>query len=218
MLIITVASLQLLALLLLRHALYLTNGDGEDDAYTFFSVSETSNFFSPLQFYYICVLIIVHFYVHWQLLLLRAVGFLLPCYIMAWAISILQRRRQRQVCAKELVYYASHLQNFSNLLVFVLQNVPENLKLLLFDPLLFLTGSCSACSNWSCIYAAGSTRSEPPVYHCSRACSDASSRATPITMFLYGVLTGIININFNLNLFYRIPPFFPPSFFFKNYQ
>ena len=47
MLIITVASLQLLALLLLRHALYLTNGDGEDDAYTFFSVSETSNFFPP---------------------------------------------------------------------------------------------------------------------------------------------------------------------------
>lgn len=33
----------------------------------------------------------------WQLFLLRAAGFLLPCYIMAWAISILQRRRQRQV-------------------------------------------------------------------------------------------------------------------------
>ena len=32
-----------------------------------------------------------------QLFLLRAAGFLLPCYIMAWAISILQRRRQRQV-------------------------------------------------------------------------------------------------------------------------
>lgn len=32
-----------------------------------------------------------------QLFLLRVVGFLLPCYIMAWAISILQRRRQRQV-------------------------------------------------------------------------------------------------------------------------
>ncbi|XP_023001348.1 uncharacterized protein LOC111495506 [Cucurbita maxima] len=64
------AALILLALLLLRHALYLTNGDGEDDAYTFFS-----------------------------LLLLRAVGFLLPCYIMAWAISILQRRRQRQEAA-----------------------------------------------------------------------------------------------------------------------
>ena len=33
----------------------------------------------------------------WQLFLLRAAGFLLPCYIMAWAISMLQRRRQRQV-------------------------------------------------------------------------------------------------------------------------
>lgn len=32
-----------------------------------------------------------------QLFLLRAAGFLLPFYIMAWAISILQRRRQRQV-------------------------------------------------------------------------------------------------------------------------
>lgn len=34
-----------------------------------------------------------------QLFLLRAAGFLLPCYIMAWAISIMQRRRQRQVRA-----------------------------------------------------------------------------------------------------------------------
>ncbi|GJM85971.1 hypothetical protein PR202_ga01784 [Eleusine coracana subsp. coracana] len=30
------------------------------------------------------------------LFLLRAAGFLLPCYIMAWAISIMQRQRQRQ--------------------------------------------------------------------------------------------------------------------------
>ncbi|KAK8618166.1 hypothetical protein V6N13_116035 [Hibiscus sabdariffa] len=64
------AALILMALLLLRHALYLTNGDGDDDAYTFFS-----------------------------LFLLRAASFLLPCYIMAWAISILQRRRQRQEAA-----------------------------------------------------------------------------------------------------------------------
>ncbi|XP_031264031.1 uncharacterized protein LOC116122310, partial [Pistacia vera] len=62
------AALILMALLLLRHALSLTNSDGEDDASTFFS-----------------------------LFLLRAAGFLLPCYIMAWAVSILQRRRQRQV-------------------------------------------------------------------------------------------------------------------------
>ncbi|KAH9721873.1 RING-CH-type domain-containing protein [Citrus sinensis] len=62
------AALILMALLLLRHALTLTNSDdGEDDASTFFS-----------------------------LFLLRAAGFLLPCYIMAWAVSILQRRRQRQ--------------------------------------------------------------------------------------------------------------------------
>ncbi|XVF50123.1 hypothetical protein PTKIN_Ptkin04bG0069900 [Pterospermum kingtungense] len=65
------AALILMALLLLRHALYLTNGnEDEDDAYTFFS-----------------------------LFLLRAAGFLLPCYIMAWAISILQQRRQRQEAA-----------------------------------------------------------------------------------------------------------------------
>ncbi|XP_075661652.1 uncharacterized protein LOC142631389 [Castanea sativa] len=64
------AALILMALLLLRHALSLTNADGDDDASTFFS-----------------------------LFLLRAAGFLLPCYIMAWAISILQRRRQRQEAA-----------------------------------------------------------------------------------------------------------------------
>ncbi|KAJ8772981.1 hypothetical protein K2173_028158 [Erythroxylum novogranatense] len=64
------AALILMALLLLRHAMSLNNGDGDDDASTFFS-----------------------------LFLLRAAGFLLPCYIMAWAISILQRRRQRQEAA-----------------------------------------------------------------------------------------------------------------------
>ncbi|KAK8537585.1 hypothetical protein V6N13_096599 [Hibiscus sabdariffa] len=64
------AVLILMALLLLRHALYLKAGDGDDDASAFFS-----------------------------LFLLRAAGFLLPCYIMAWAISILQRRRQRQEAA-----------------------------------------------------------------------------------------------------------------------
>ncbi|KAJ0727038.1 putative E3 ubiquitin-protein ligase MARCH [Helianthus annuus] len=35
-------------------------------------------------------------YYRYRLFLLRVAGFLLPCYIMAWAISILQRRRQRQ--------------------------------------------------------------------------------------------------------------------------
>ncbi|XP_065861383.1 uncharacterized protein [Euphorbia lathyris] len=64
------AALILMALLLLRHALTVTDADGDDDVSTFFS-----------------------------LFLLRAAGFLLPCYIMAWAISILQRRRQRQEAA-----------------------------------------------------------------------------------------------------------------------
>ncbi|CAN6210694.1 unnamed protein product [Urochloa humidicola] len=63
------AALVLMALLLLRHALTLTDEDDDD----------TSAVFS--------------------LFLLRAAGFLLPFYIMAWAISILQRRRQRQEAA-----------------------------------------------------------------------------------------------------------------------
>lgn len=64
------AALILMALLLLRHAWSVPDADGEDDMSAFFS-----------------------------LFLLRAAGFLLPCYIMAWAISILQRRRQRQEAA-----------------------------------------------------------------------------------------------------------------------
>ncbi|KAL0908487.1 hypothetical protein M5K25_022984 [Dendrobium thyrsiflorum] len=63
------AALILMALLLLRHALSVS-GEGDDDASAFFS-----------------------------LLLLRAAGFLLPCYIMAWAMSILQQRRRRQEAA-----------------------------------------------------------------------------------------------------------------------
>ncbi|KAK4370889.1 hypothetical protein RND71_010364 [Anisodus tanguticus] len=65
------AALILMALLLLRHAIGNADEDeDEDDVSTFFS-----------------------------LFLLRAAGFLLPCYIIAWAISILQRRRQRQEAA-----------------------------------------------------------------------------------------------------------------------
>lgn len=66
------AVLILMALLLLRHAVTVpeTEGDGDEDASTFLT-----------------------------LFLLRVAGFLLPCYIMAWAISILQRRRQRQEAA-----------------------------------------------------------------------------------------------------------------------
>ena len=66
------AALILMALLLLRHALTITDGDADED-------DDMSAFFS--------------------LFLLRAAGFLLPCYIMAWALSILQRRRQRQEAA-----------------------------------------------------------------------------------------------------------------------
>ncbi|PWA36373.1 zinc finger, RING-CH-type, Zinc finger, RING/FYVE/PHD-type [Artemisia annua] len=64
------AVLILMALLLLRHASSVpdSDGDGDEDASTFLT-----------------------------LFLLRIAGFLLPCYIMVWAISILQRRRQRQL-------------------------------------------------------------------------------------------------------------------------
>ncbi|XP_039040634.1 uncharacterized protein LOC120178951 [Hibiscus syriacus] len=64
------AVLILMALLLVRHALTVPDADTEDDVSTFFSV-----------------------------FLLRAAGFLLPCYIMAWAVSILKRQRQRQEAA-----------------------------------------------------------------------------------------------------------------------
>ncbi|CAI9757540.1 unnamed protein product [Fraxinus pennsylvanica] len=66
------ATLILMALLLLRHALTIRNGDSDtddDDIFTF------------------------------SLILLRVMGFLLPCYIVAWAMSILQHRRQRQEAA-----------------------------------------------------------------------------------------------------------------------
>ncbi|OVA13373.1 zinc finger protein [Macleaya cordata] len=61
------AALILMALLLLRHALSITGVEGDNDVATLFA-----------------------------LFLLRAIGFLLPCYIMAWAICILQRRRHRE--------------------------------------------------------------------------------------------------------------------------
>ncbi|VAI04715.1 unnamed protein product [Triticum turgidum subsp. durum] len=64
------AALILMALLLLRHALSISDNEGDDDSSTMFS-----------------------------LFLLRAAGFLLPCYIMAWIFSILHRRRQREEAA-----------------------------------------------------------------------------------------------------------------------
>uniref|UniRef100_A0A2P2P338 Uncharacterized protein n=1 Tax=Rhizophora mucronata TaxID=61149 RepID=A0A2P2P338_RHIMU len=59
-----------MALLLLRHALNLAYNDADDNTFMCFSV-----------------------------FLLKAAGFLFPCYIMAWAINILQQRRQRQEAA-----------------------------------------------------------------------------------------------------------------------
>lgn len=75
------ATLILMALLLLRHALNIT-GEGDDDAAAYFS-----------------------------LFLLTAAGFLLPCYIMAWAVSILQKRRQRQEAAAIAAELAFILQS-----------------------------------------------------------------------------------------------------------
>ncbi|KAI3721148.1 hypothetical protein L2E82_32153 [Cichorium intybus] len=66
------AAIILMALLLLRHALTIGYGDSDDND----DDDDPSAFFA--------------------LFVLRAVGFLLPCYIMIWAISILQRRRQTQ--------------------------------------------------------------------------------------------------------------------------
>ena len=97
-----------MALLLLRHALTLTDSDADDDVSTFFSVSGIDiSIYSMIMMIIISSLLSVYLILrfrlsnepvdHLQLFLLRAAGFLLPCYIMAWAISILQRRRQRQV-------------------------------------------------------------------------------------------------------------------------
>lgn len=77
------AVLILMALLLLRHAITVpeSEGDGDEDTSTFLT-----------------------------LFLLRLAGFLLPCYIMAWAISILSRRRQRQEAALAASQFAFVLQ------------------------------------------------------------------------------------------------------------
>eukprot|EP01018_Ginkgo_biloba_P027212 Gb_37740 [translate_table: standard] len=75
------AALILMALLLLRHALAITNAGGDEDASTFFT-----------------------------LFLLRAAGFLLPCYIMARAMNVIQCRRQRQEAAMAAAEVALRLQ------------------------------------------------------------------------------------------------------------
>lgn len=71
-----------------------------------------------------------------QLFLLRAAGFLLPCYIMAWAISILQRRRQRQVSAVlKFMIFAPYLFMFQTLL-FTNQQTKVDV---IFAPYLFMS-------------------------------------------------------------------------------
>ncbi|PON57385.1 Zinc finger, RING/FYVE/PHD-type [Parasponia andersonii] len=67
-------ALILIALLFLRHALGLPVSDTEHGASAFFTV-----------------------------LFIRACSFLFPCYVMAWAITILQHRRQRQEAADFMV-------------------------------------------------------------------------------------------------------------------
>ncbi|URE32232.1 Zinc finger C3HC4 type [Musa troglodytarum] len=68
------AALILMTILLLRHALIITNYDGDDDY-----DDDASTYIS--------------------FFLLRIVGILFPCYIMVWIISILQQWRQRQEAA-----------------------------------------------------------------------------------------------------------------------
>ncbi|MCO5588574.1 hypothetical protein L7F22_042531 [Adiantum nelumboides] len=77
------AALILLALLLLRHAIAMAAASArtEEDASMFFT-----------------------------LFILRAVGFLLPCYIMARAMNMLQRRNQRQEVAMAAAEVAILLQ------------------------------------------------------------------------------------------------------------
>lgn len=68
-----------MALLLLRHALGMIAAGADDD--------ETPAIFTVF--------------------LLKAIGFILPCYIMARAISVAQRRRQQQVDAQFIAECAS---------------------------------------------------------------------------------------------------------------
>eukprot|EP01018_Ginkgo_biloba_P037600 Gb_12336 [translate_table: standard] len=85
------AALILLALLLLRHALTINGAGTDEDTSTFFTVGSQTGL------------------LNW-LFLLRAAGFLLPCYIMARAMNILQRRRQRQEAAMAAAEVALLLQ------------------------------------------------------------------------------------------------------------
>ncbi|WOH12621.1 hypothetical protein DCAR_0832127 [Daucus carota subsp. sativus] len=63
-------ALVLMALLLFRHAFVLSDYEEEDNGATFFT-----------------------------LIMLRTIGFILPCYVIAWGISLLHHRRQKQEAA-----------------------------------------------------------------------------------------------------------------------
>ena len=138
-----------------------------------------------------------------QLFLLRAAGFLLPCYIMAWAISILQQRRQRQVSAVlKFMIFAPYLFMSQTLLftkvdvigyadtqhIFDLKCLLHLSKylLLLFPGICILiiscfgkTGGCSIGVNPSCfratIWAAQGTAV------CHNTSSNSESAPTPRT-------------------------------------
>lgn len=176
---------QLMALLLLRHALSITDdgdGEGDDDASTFFSVS----IFAKLICIYLTITIfrikVILNSSLMQLFLLRAVGFLLPCYIMIWAISILQRRRQRQASASK-----------PN------KKEPRNSR---SDPLSYLfmkffnfsgTGGCGSGSSSVCYCRASGTKQRSP---CRLSCTrnrftgDSSPR-TRLNFMLGGLLLGM---------------------------
>ena len=84
-------SLQLMALLLLKHAVLVNDGEGEDDASAVFVVCGIILWVVLVFHLFICLLSFK------QVFLLRAASFVLPCYIMAWVIGILQRLRESQM-------------------------------------------------------------------------------------------------------------------------
>lgn len=94
-----------MALLLLRHAVTVNEADEDGDESNVFTVSRVWISCIWVLGFSILLCLVLYLSLYWlhtlsdavQLFLLRATGFLLPCYIMAWAISIMQRRRQRQV-------------------------------------------------------------------------------------------------------------------------
>ncbi|KAJ0048699.1 hypothetical protein Pint_16115 [Pistacia integerrima] len=117
------AALILMALLLLRHALSLTNSDGEDDASTFFSVT-----------------------------------FLAPgCWF-----------------SSSMLYNGVGCQYIA----------ASKAK----------TGSSSTCSNRSCIYDSSRATPRFAFHNSARTCSDPPSGTTPITWFLFSLMSYCIGV------------------------